>query len=839
MNKKIELLAPAGNLESFHAAIENGADAVYLGMKKFSARSAAENFEGSELPFLFRFAHIRGVRVYLAINTLLMDNELDECVSLAGEAKSAGVDGVIVQDPGLANRLQNQYPELPLHASTQMTIRDAEGAKLMRELGFKRVILARELSRQDIESISTIPGIETEVFVHGARCVCYSGQCHMSRLIGGRSGNRGSCAQPCRQLWSLDGDPGQRGYLLSMKDLCLLPQMHTLCRSGVTSLKIEGRMKTPEYVATVTGIYRKYLDLAAQMPEGAPWPLPDMERDLFRLMQIFNRGFTEGYYSRVTSSEMASLQKPKNHGIRVGTVTAVFAAVRNIEASLSDSIPGDPGPALSIGDGIEVWNGENENPGTIISYLRTRQGPVEQVPGGVTVRIGDLSGHIIPGMPLYRTSSKNLNREAKTSYLRPMNGNGLRRISLEAEFTASPGSPASLSVRDPEGREAVAWTETAAVLALENPLDPQRVRAQLIRTGGTPYQIRDLKIRLQPGVFLPVRDLNALRRKALESMDEERSRLSIPVAHRPFRESGVCGPAAPGTADPRMLQLFFHRLSGLLDWCKASPKHGADCLDRISTVIVVFQPGPEGCPGNASLEEYREAIRLCRERGLDLYFSVAWPQLLKLCHSLEPDGILAENPGVLYAAKNIDKQGLQSPWPVWAGTGMNLCNSSAEEFAAGLGVCGICLSYELAPESALLLPESGIPRAYVAYGSIPVMQMPYCPQGALSGCGGPGPERKGCAASGRHVLTDVKGRHYPMVQARGAAGGACLCILYDPVKRELPARDVLQFCRGGIQPRLDFLDEPPEKVWEIVCRYARPVEDTQPQDPIRDPMRCH
>jgi putative protease len=264
MNKSgLELLAPAGAFPSLRAAVANGADAVYLGGGLFNARRAAGNFTDSELKDALAYCRERGVKVYVTLNTLLKDSELDEALSFAAFAYENGADAVIVQDLGLAHLLKIHLPDLKRHASTQMTIHSLDGVKACEEMGFERVVLARELSLRQIGFITASCKAEIEVFTHGALCVCYSGQCLMSSFIGARSGNRGMCAQPCRLPWrySVDGDAfGKESYLLSPKDLLGLTMLPELKKAGVKSLKIEGRMKSPEYVAVVTGLYRKYLD---------------------------------------------------------------------------------------------------------------------------------------------------------------------------------------------------------------------------------------------------------------------------------------------------------------------------------------------------------------------------------------------------------------------------------------------------------------------------------------------------------------------------------------------------------------------------------------------------
>lgn len=295
-----ELLAPAGSPEALKIAAECGADAVYLGGNAFNARASANNFNDAELAEAVDFCHLRKVKVYVTVNILIGDKEFDELKSFIVKIYKAGVDAVIVQDIGVAMYIKSIAPDLRLHASTQMTVYDAEGAMFLKNLGFERVVLARELSIDKIREISTKADIETEIFIHGAMCVCYSGQCLMSSMIGGRSGNRGKCAQPCRLQYK---NNDKSGFLMSLKDMCLIKHLDEIGKAGVTSLKVEGRMKGPDYVGTVVSMYRKYLDTESKVTDA----------DYKALESIFFRGgFSDGYFTGKKGTEMFCYDKPDN-----------------------------------------------------------------------------------------------------------------------------------------------------------------------------------------------------------------------------------------------------------------------------------------------------------------------------------------------------------------------------------------------------------------------------------------------------------------------------------------------------------------------------------------------
>lgn len=300
--KKIELLAPAGNFECLVAAVQSGADAVYLSGKAFGARSYADNFDGETLEKAVDYCHLRGVKVYVTVNTLVSDSEMQELSEYLVFLNNIGVDAIIVQDMGVLQLAKQLVPELPVHASTQMTIHNTEGVKALENYGVNRIVLAREVSLQNIRRISQNTKAELEVFAHGALCMCYSGQCLMSSIIGGRSGNRGKCAQPCRLPYSINNDKTKRFYM-SLKDLSAVNHISELMGIGVSSLKIEGRMKGPAYVAAVVGVYRKYID--------NPHPLEKADVEL--LDRIFNRGgVTDGYLTGKTGREMFAFDKPDN-----------------------------------------------------------------------------------------------------------------------------------------------------------------------------------------------------------------------------------------------------------------------------------------------------------------------------------------------------------------------------------------------------------------------------------------------------------------------------------------------------------------------------------------------
>jgi collagenase-like PrtC family protease len=536
--KTVELLAPAGNAESLRAAVENGADAVYLGGKLFNARQQAGNFDMPELREGLRYAHARGVSIYLTLNTLLSDGEIPQAVAYAKEACDAGIDGIIVQDFGLAALLRKTCPELPLHGSTQMTVYDLDGVRLLEKMGFKRVVLARELTLEQAAWIARNTELEVEMFVHGAMCVCYSGQCLMSSMIGGRSGNRGRCAQPCRLAWTLVSPDGKNRpsdrprYLLSPKDMNTLEYIGEIAASGVRSLKIEGRMKSPEYVATVVRIYRKYLDIALKQGNAGNAAKLDIdEKDRHDLLQIFNRGgFSSGYLKGKKGAAMMSYDKPNNSGVCVGSVVSYDSRRRTLKIRLVET--------LNIGDGIEIWAGGSGSPGGTVTMIKKSGRNVKKAVKGDVVEIGFFSGNIAPGMKVFKTADIELIREAQRTYA---NGN-LRRIPIRGAAVLEPGRPLVLTVEDDDGHRITVSGSVPAETAVNRPLTRDRLAGQLNKTGSTPFDFVQLDIRMQDGLVIPVSEINEVRRKGLEALYEARA------DRYPERRCGSAG-VVPGVYD--------------------------------------------------------------------------------------------------------------------------------------------------------------------------------------------------------------------------------------------------------------------------------------------------
>jgi len=501
-----ELLAPAGSLDAVRAAVANGADAVYLGAVRFNARDEGAQFTLDDLARACALAGSRGVRVYLTLNTLVKPDELADALSLLGDAIDRGIDAAIVQDIGLVRLIQAVYPGFEIHGSTQMTVHDASGAAVMRELGVDRVVLARENTLDDIRAIRrAVPDLGLEAFVHGALCISYSGQCFMSGMISERSANRGSCAQSCRKDYVLtDASTGaelDRGYLISAKDLAAHDQLAALADAGIRCLKVEGRKKKPEYVATVTHGYREFLD---RLEDGDAAP-PAFE-DVQPLVQIFSRGFTSGMLTGRAGRGYVTRTHPDNHGVAIGVtsgrdgnelVVDVTTAIEPGDGLGFEPPPGSRGQ--SVGFAVTSVRTVGEMNGTTRQAISTRT----DVPAGWTV---------------LRTSHAELLERSRLSFAQLPAPAKARRTRLDVRLFGSAGSPLKIIARADDDAVTVRG-DVPLVPARAHALDPATVREQLGRLGETPFALGDLDVAgLAPGLFLPVSELNRLRQQIVDEL---------------------------------------------------------------------------------------------------------------------------------------------------------------------------------------------------------------------------------------------------------------------------------------------------------------------------------
>lgn len=521
-----ELLSPVGDLECLKAAVQNGANTVYLGASSFNARARATNFNNENLKEAILYAKLRNVKVNLTLNTLLKENELNEAISLAVFAYNCGVDAIIIQDLGLAKFLHTNYPEITLHASTQMTVHNLEGVKQLEAFGFKRVVLSRELSISEIEYIRKNTNVELEVFIHGALCISYSGQCLFSSMVGNRSGNRGMCAQPCRLPYELYSNKNllDKGFLLSPRDQSAIDFLPALIKSGIDCFKIEGRLKAPEYVATVTKIYRKYIDfiikninlsdeeLINQIHTMIEIPneitgLSDKEE----LLQVFNRGnFSKGHFENEPNTKLIYSKKPNNMGLYLGKIQNFNNQKGHITLKLENSI--------SVGDRISI-NNENYT----VSELMIKNKNYPTLDSGNTVTLGRMKGNISNGMSVFRIENKKLSTFAQSIF---SSEKELLNIPFDAEITIKKGLPIKLTVYGKTGfyknLKVTIDSNIIPETAENQPVSKEKIIAQLSKTGNTPFCFENINIDLENNLFIPkISSLNELRRNAFAELENK------------------------------------------------------------------------------------------------------------------------------------------------------------------------------------------------------------------------------------------------------------------------------------------------------------------------------
>lgn len=706
---KVELLSPGGSISGIRAAVAAGADAVYAGGSLFGARAYADNPDGEDMLEAIDFCHLHGVKFYLTVNTLLKDRELsDRLHDYILPLYEHGIDAVLVQDLGVFHFLRENFPDLPLHASTQMTITGAPGASLLQKMGASRVVLSRELSLEEIGKIRRKTDVELETFVHGALCYCYSGQCLMSSMIGGRSGNRGRCAQPCRLPWSLSegyGEAcpdqacgkGKSGYLLSLKDICTLQILPDLIEAGITSLKIEGRMKRPEYAAGVTSIYRKYIDLYREKGRAGYRVDP---ADLTALTDLFCRGgFSEGYYKQRSGPAMMASDRPDHSG------TAAAAADRDggrlVLRALEDLYTGD---LLSAG-GKQYLMKEDVKAGNTFS---------SPFPQGLR-----------KGQVVMRLRAQRLLDTLAEKYVRSQ-----PPVSAAATAFLAPGKP--LIIRVSSGGETAEESGAIVQEADRRPLDEETVRKQIAKTGDTDFGFSDISIHIDGKCFCPVSEINRLRRQALESLkrrllssyrrqhdpssygDAERAKEADSL--KAETDAGTKAGKEPGKGHPAVTASVMSQdqLSAVL----SSDKIGGVYLDAS---MFVYPSSPS----------FPDAAWRIHESGKKVYLSLPYIWRLdteqRVRHFLTPDSI-READGVLLRSidqfGSLQDLGVLPGQEVIADAGVYTWNSEAEAevFRLGATLCTVCRECTARELSSRNLSSAEL----IVYGRTPLMVTAQC-----------------------------------------------------------------------------------------------------------------
>lgn len=830
---KPELLAPAGGMEALLAAVENGADAVYLGARAFSARGYASNFSEEELEKAIDYAHLRGVKIYVTVNTLLKEGEMESALMLLSRLREMGVDAIIIQDLGLISLSRKYLPDLPLHASTQMTLHNSEGVGFVKELGIERVVLSREVSLGDIKEIKERNAVEIEVFIHGALCISYSGQCLLSSLIGGRSGNRGYCAQPCRKKYRLYCDGKQiktsGSYLLSPKDLNTTSDLGAIIEAGIESFKIEGRMKRPEYVAGVVRIYRRLIDRYLKNPAG--YSVSEEEQEI--LTQLFNRGFTSGYFFGNPRGKLMSRENPHNRGIPAGTVISYDRRTKRLRVKLSNS--------LRLGDGIMVENAETrpEDKGKIISSMYTEKGQLYSAGKGETIEI-PFDSRAPSGSTVYRTHDKklmdSLKKESESGALR-------QRIPVSLTAAITQGKPARLEVKDSDSNVVTVESEYLVENAEKHPTSRAQIEKQLTKLGNTLFEASELNVSMEGDIFIPVGQLNELRTKAISQLENlrilkwkrkplENLQFSAPKEKRVERmkETGTVklektentdGIKAQNLPEKPLLSVSVYSLEGL----EGALAGGADC--------VYFGEGlfrrPEAAEKEKHSDEeisrrdldsiFESSVLKTRAAGRKIYFNTPKivkdsemknvGELLSRAEKFGADGVLVSNLGTFNLAKEKGTIFIaDSPLNIYNGYTLSLLLEKGAKMAV--------LSPELTLEELKEVAPYG-PAECIVHGRLELMESEHCIAGGILGGG------KQCSApcsSGNFKLVDEKNYEFPLFmdyQCRThLLNSRSLCMLeYIP-----------ELIRSGISSlRIETLGmEDPEEIRRITEKYRKAID---------------
>ena len=500
--KRIELLAPAGNMEALKAAVMAGCDAVYLGGNNFGARAFSKNFSNEEIVEAINYCHIYGVKVYITVNTLIYDDEVDDFLKYIEFIHKNNVDAVLIQDLGMFDLVRKTFPNLELHASTQMHIHNLDGVKVMEKLGMKRIVLARETSIDNIIEIIKNTKCEIEVFVHGALCISYSGQCLMSSLIGGRSGNRGTCAGSCRLKYDvidLDGNKLNKGsYPLSTKDLNSLEYIGDLIDAGVSSLKIEGRMKSKEYVYKVVSIYRKAIDNYYKYSK-----VIINDEDMIELRKIFNREYTKGFLNNTYNDDIINGYRPNHMGVTVGKVLDYKKGIAKIK--LTDNV--------SIGSGLRVIDKSNDV-GINVNDFYINNKLVKEAHQGDVISIKVNSPVKIDSKVLITLDSSINNK------IDNLINSNLRKVKINGIFIGKLGEKSKLILDDGINRICVYGEIVNS--SVNNPVDKEVIKSKLNKLGDTVYEFDKLEIDIDNNIFIPMKEINELRRQAINLLNERR-----------------------------------------------------------------------------------------------------------------------------------------------------------------------------------------------------------------------------------------------------------------------------------------------------------------------------
>jgi len=824
-----ELLAPAGDWECARAAVENGADGIYFGLERFNARMRAHNFTLADLPELMGFLHRRGVKGYVTFNTLVFAEEMKAAADFLRIIISAGADAVIVQDVGMARLIRALSPDFPIHASTQMTITSAEGVRFAGRLGCQRVILARECSLRDIERIQrelrqpvdavegTASNPELEVFVHGALCVAYSGQCLTSESLGGRSANRGECAQACRLPFTLirDGEPvplGDRRYLLSPQDLSSVELLPELVAVGVASIKIEGRLKSPEYVAAITGVYRRALDrLGGRSGQGAPAANDPDSR--YTMEMAFSRGLHTGWLRGINNQQLVHGRFGKKRGVYLGRVTRVDGGrvwVR-LEA------PVKPGDGVVFDAGRPQ---EDEQGGRIYQVGTPCQSASERPETPLSFGRNDLElRKIQPGDRVWKTSDPELERRIRKTFAQ---GAAPFQRPIALLVVGEAGKPLRIEASDHLGHFAQVESAMPLAVAEKQPLTRERIREHLGRLGGTPYRLESVACRFDGPVMLPVSELNRLRRDLVTKLDTLRSQtpswtLRTELAFEPpeveRRSSRTVGmdagsaPEARSKDEPELVVLVRNmtQLEAALDagcttlYCEfEDPRRYREAVQRFREWCSHPRALPEG---GASPSIWAAPPRIFKD-------GEEW--MLRQIRSAAADGYLVRNPDHIRFFANERRLGDFS---------LNVANPlAAEHFVRHCGLERVTVSYDLNADQVARLLEAALPDWFeiTLHQHMPMFHMEHCVFCAFlstgtdyTNCGRP-------CEKHQVALQDRLGVRHTVL-----ADAGCRNTVFNALAQTGAESAARFLALGARRFRIEFLKEHPSEVRRTIAMYRR------------------
>ncbi|WNS42728.1 DUF3656 domain-containing protein [Paenibacillus sp. MMS20-IR301] len=798
----VELLAPAGDWDCMRAAVANGADAVFFGVEKFNARARANNFRMDELPEIMAFLHSYGVKGFLTFNILVFENELTDAKELIDACVDAGVDAVIVQDLGLVQMIREISPDFPIHGSTQMTITSPEAVEFTKPWGLERVVLGRENNLKQIRTIGEQARLPMEVFVHGALCVSYSGQCLTSEMWGGRSANRGECAQACRLPYDLMVDGvvkpmGDVTYLLSPKDLAAIDLMPELIEAGVTSFKIEGRLKSPEYVANVVSKYRKSID---KYFDGN-WT-PTSKEDRRELQQSFSRGFTHGFLEGTNNKKLVDGTFPKSRGVYMGTVEQILrdGVVCRTHAPLKrgDGIVFDAGDPTKKEEGGRVYDLRRK--GVKLEGEAGEGWIIDIVPGRNDVDLRRL--HV--GDRIWKTNDPALDKALRQSY---ETEKPYRVFPVEVKVEGRAGEPLATWWTDTQkGVTVQVNSELLLETAQKRPMDTALLEEQFGRLGGTVFQLERLTSQLEGDVIVPMRELNSIRRQAVELLAGERPKPPVYVKREVEVYGGVSRRDTAGVGGG---EAELTALCRSLPQVQAALEAGVRCIYADFEFIKQFPAAVEAVrAAGASIALATPRIHMPNENGYHA-------NILRL----QPDAVLVRNTGALYYYLRHRMEHPDAVHPRLIGDfSLNIANHRAVNLFLEAGCDMVTPSYDLNIQQMVdLLGRSDTSRMEVViHQHLPMFHTEHCvyctfmSEGTdYTNCGRPCEDH-------RASLQDRIGMAHPVRVDEG-----CRNTVYNAVEQS-GAEYLNHFRELGVSSyRVEFLEETPEQVAEVISLYSR------------------